>query len=68
MKLERIDIRHLAGLDDPVSIRFEPDAVNFITKVAKAFGSGEHVREDVIDVLRMEYHRRRHEKRHQQRY
>jgi DNA repair exonuclease SbcCD ATPase subunit len=31
MKLERIDIRQLAGLDDPVSIAFEPEAVNFIT-------------------------------------
>ncbi|NBD95126.1 MAG: AAA family ATPase, partial [Gammaproteobacteria bacterium] len=31
MKLERLDIRHLAGLDEPVSVRFEPDAINFIT-------------------------------------
>ncbi|MDZ7791990.1 MAG: AAA family ATPase [Xanthomonadales bacterium] len=31
MKLERLDIRNLAGLDGPVSVRFEPDAINFIT-------------------------------------
>ncbi|RFF28487.1 MULTISPECIES: AAA family ATPase [unclassified Wenzhouxiangella] len=31
MKLERIDIRSLAGLEGPISIRFEPDAINFIT-------------------------------------
>jgi DNA repair protein SbcC/Rad50 len=31
VKLERIDIRSLAGLEGPVSIRFSPDAVNFIT-------------------------------------
>jgi len=31
MKLERIDIRSLAGLDEPVSIRFATDGVNFIT-------------------------------------
>lgn len=39
------------------------DIVSFITKVAKAFGTGEHDREDAIDVLRLEYHRRRQEKR-----
>lgn len=31
MKLERLDIHHLAGLDGPVSIRFDPEAINFIT-------------------------------------
>jgi DNA repair protein SbcC/Rad50 len=31
MKLERLDIRLLAGLDEPFTIRFQPDAVNFIT-------------------------------------
>jgi len=31
MKLERLDIRHLAGLEGPISVRFEPDAINFIT-------------------------------------
>ncbi len=31
MKLERLDIHHLPGLDGPVSIRFEPKAINFIT-------------------------------------
>ncbi len=31
MKLERLDIRSLAGLEGPVSLRFEPDAINFIT-------------------------------------
>lgn len=31
MKLERLDIRSLPGLDEPVSVRFEPDAINFIT-------------------------------------
>jgi DNA repair exonuclease SbcCD ATPase subunit len=31
MKLERLEIRSLAGLDGPVSVRFEPDAINFIT-------------------------------------
>lgn len=31
MKLERLDIRSLAGLEGPVSVRFEPDAINFIT-------------------------------------
>lgn len=31
MKLERIDIRSLPGLEGPISIRFSPEAVNFIT-------------------------------------
>ncbi len=31
MKLERLDIRLLAGLDEPFTIRFQPDALNFIT-------------------------------------
>lgn len=31
MKLERLEIRSLPGLDEPVTIRFEPDAINFIT-------------------------------------
>lgn len=31
MKLERLDIRSLAGLEGPVSVRFEPNAINFIT-------------------------------------
>jgi DNA repair exonuclease SbcCD ATPase subunit len=31
VKLERLDIRSLAGLEGPVTIRFEPDAINFIT-------------------------------------
>lgn len=31
MKLERLDIRSLAGLEGPVSIRFAPEAINFIT-------------------------------------
>jgi DNA repair protein SbcC/Rad50 len=31
MKLERLDINLLAGLDEPITIEFNPDAVNFIT-------------------------------------
>ena len=31
MKLQRLDIKLLAGLDEPVTIEFNPDAVNFIT-------------------------------------
>ena len=31
MKLERIDIKLLAGLEEPVTIEFNPEAVNFIT-------------------------------------
>lgn len=31
MKLERLDIRNLVGLEGPVSVRFEPEAINFIT-------------------------------------
>lgn len=31
MKLERLDIRLLAGLDEPFTVHFQPDAVNFIT-------------------------------------
>ncbi|MFW5926806.1 MAG: AAA family ATPase, partial [Wenzhouxiangella sp.] len=31
MKLERLDIRVLSGLEEPFTLHFEPDAVNFIT-------------------------------------